>query len=225
MQFEYSKRNLDSANQMVGDKLGSLVAWRSSSQSAEVRTSQINVNFMSEANVQKPDGPSLHSGHRVSHPGPSPFLQPAAPDLLPGGGLQRTGSAQPRPAGGALSQPLSSAALRQRRSAEPTPRAAGQRARRHSSPAGPDEGVAGPCHGLPGQQHAAQLARGALLPSHNAQGDPHTGPSSVLTAPPRTAPGDTDGGHQPRAAVLICHSSMFQLLSSQLALFNTSSLF
>lgn len=72
--MEYSKRNLDSANQMVGDKLSALVAWRSSGQSAEVRTSQINVkdrlttgsfNSMSEANVQKTDGPlpSLHSGH------------------------------------------------------------------------------------------------------------------------------------------------------------------
>lgn len=36
-QVEYSKRNLDSANQMVGDTLSSLVAWRSSAQSAEVR--------------------------------------------------------------------------------------------------------------------------------------------------------------------------------------------
>lgn len=33
--IEYSKRNLDSANQMVGDKLSFLVAWRSSSLSAE----------------------------------------------------------------------------------------------------------------------------------------------------------------------------------------------
>lgn len=43
MQIEYSKRNLDSANQMVSDKLNSLVAWRSNGQSAEVRTSQVNV--------------------------------------------------------------------------------------------------------------------------------------------------------------------------------------
>lgn len=43
LQIEYSKRNLDSANQMVGDKLSSLVAWRSSGQSAEVRTSQVIV--------------------------------------------------------------------------------------------------------------------------------------------------------------------------------------
>lgn len=66
MQIEYSKRNLDSANQMVGDKLSSLVAWRSNGPSAEVRTNQLNVkdmlitssfNSMSKVNVQKPDGP------------------------------------------------------------------------------------------------------------------------------------------------------------------------
>lgn len=39
--MEYSKRNLDGANQMVSDKLSSLVAWRSSGQSAEVRTSRV----------------------------------------------------------------------------------------------------------------------------------------------------------------------------------------
>lgn len=43
LQIEYSKRNLDSANQMVGDKLSFLVAWRSSSLSAEVRTDRVNV--------------------------------------------------------------------------------------------------------------------------------------------------------------------------------------
>lgn len=37
-QIEYSIRNLDSANQMVGDKLSSLVAWRANGLSAEVRT-------------------------------------------------------------------------------------------------------------------------------------------------------------------------------------------
>lgn len=41
LQIEYSRRNLDSANHMVSDKLSSLVAWRSSGQSAEVRTSQV----------------------------------------------------------------------------------------------------------------------------------------------------------------------------------------
>lgn len=39
--MEYSKRNLDGANQVVSDKLSSLVAWRFNGHSAEVRTSRV----------------------------------------------------------------------------------------------------------------------------------------------------------------------------------------
>lgn len=87
LQIEYSIRNLDSANQMVGDKLSSLVAWRANGLSAEVRTCQVIVrkytcficfgtsgydmlikasfNSVCEGNVHKLVGLllSLHSGH------------------------------------------------------------------------------------------------------------------------------------------------------------------
>lgn len=151
---------------------------------------------------------SLHSGNRVSHPSPGTFPHPAAPDHLPGPGLQPAGSPQPHPAGGALPQPLCHANVRQLQQGQQAGRPAGQRAEQQQSPSGQDEGVPRQRHGLSGQQHATQLAGGSLLPPDSPRADPRTG----LTRRPATTRrvhGSRDGVATLSAAFVIHYSFMF----------------
>lgn len=108
------------------------------------------------------------SDYRVSHLSPGSFPHPAAADHLPGPGLRPAGNPQPRPAGGAVPQPLGSPGVRQLQLGQVAGRPAGQRVDHQQSPAGRDERLSGQGHGLPGQQHAPQLAGGSLLPADGA---------------------------------------------------------
>ncbi|CAF89198.1 unnamed protein product, partial [Tetraodon nigroviridis] len=117
---------------------------------AEHPWSQPDAGLAVEVHWSQPRTGSRRRGG-VWEPGTGPLPEPAAPDHLPGPGLQPAGPAGPAgpaPAGGAAGAP--------------------------GRPSGADQGVPGPRHGLHGQQHTAQLAGGALLSPHGRHGNAHS---------------------------------------------------
>ena len=188
-QIEYGRKNIDGANQMVNDKLSSLVAWRSggpnqqNDHEAEVRRwTERNRKQCDNTHCVKEGGSMsyltvhpLCSGDRVSHLGPGPLPHPAAPDHLPHAGLQPAGPPQQHPAGGALPQPLRLTNVHQLQQGQQAERRAGLGAEQQQSPAGQNERFPRQRHGLRGQQHAAQLAGRALLPTDGPGAEPEPG--------------------------------------------------
>ena len=132
------------------------------------------------------------AGNWVQHLGPGTFPHPAAPNNLSGHCHRPAGPPQPRPAGGALPQPLCLAGLQQLQQGQGAGRPAWQHADQQPSTAGQNEQLSGPRHGLPGQQHAAQLAGRALLSTNGSWRDAR--PVHVIVLHPPTESGAHGSG-------------------------------